>query len=160
MPAKFSSGKWHEATQLLWCHLTNVPSPLCSNIQPHIEPLYPYLDARCLNYAWQVGLSDKSCKDNKEDLDVQLQGADELRDALKLSMDEGQDEKAERWAFVRLVNVLIGLGLEGQLDKAREHVGAETAAGKGASKERDGNGKVESEEADAGANSEDTAEDD
>lgn len=100
------------------------------NIQPHIAALYPYLDARCLNYAWQVGLTGVSAKDKEEDIDVLLNGADELQDALKSALDPGQDDKTERQAFVRLVNVLIGLGLEGQLDKAREHVGAETAAGK------------------------------
>lgn len=71
-----------------------------------------------------------SAKDKDEDIDVLLNGADELQTALKSALSPGQDDKAERQAFVRLVNVLIGLGLEGQLDKAREHVGAETAAGK------------------------------
>lgn len=100
------------------------------NIQPHVPALYPYLDSRCLNYAWQVGLTRTSAKDKDEDVDILLEGADELRHALEASGSAGQDDKAQRLAYVRLVNVLIGLGLEGQLDKAREHVGAQTANGK------------------------------
>ncbi|CAO1617579.1 unnamed protein product [Sympodiomycopsis kandeliae] len=108
----------------------------CRNIQPYLAPLYPYLDSRSLNYAWQLGLTKTSSKEKDEDVETLFKGADEVAELLRTSRDQkkGGNDQEERHAFVKLVNVLIGLGLEGQLDKAREYIGAELAQGKGSSK--------------------------
>ncbi|PWN28519.1 hypothetical protein BDZ90DRAFT_150716 [Jaminaea rosea] len=101
-------------------------------IQNQWPSVFPYADERSLKYAAELGLMampelpgehEKGEEADEEREGKLFKGADDLL-ALMQESRKGQKDQYndERDAFVRLLDVLIGLGLEKKTDEARKHV--------------------------------------
>lgn len=104
-------------------------------IQHPWASLYPYADSRSLDYAHEIGLlkeglpeKDYTAPEDMDDL-ILKRSKDLLavfREEGDLGVAEGGD--GEREKFVRLLDVLVGLGLQKQLVEARKRAASGGAA--------------------------------
>lgn len=94
-------------------------------IQHQWDVVFPYADGRSLQYAAELGLINLpegvNAEDEEEKDEAQRKGADDLLAVLKEANKEqdGKGQEADRKAFVRLLDVLIGLGLEKKLAEVK-----------------------------------------
>lgn len=111
-----------------------VVSIFLRRIQNQWECVFPFADERTLRYAEELGLievpEELAGEDHDQDEDKKeeglFRGADELFGLLMESRKEGGEAKDglddEKDAFVRLLDVVVGLGLEKKIGEAREGV--------------------------------------
>lgn len=115
-----------------------VVSIFLRRIQNQWACVFPFADERTLRYAEELGLikvpEELAGEDQDQDEDKKeealFKGADELFGLLMESRKEGGEAKDgwkdEKDAFVRLLDVVVGLGLEKKIEEARKRV--ETAS--------------------------------